>query len=354
MRGTLKVLLAADSRSFHTERLVGEMRRQGLAVRPVSMEHGQLHHYHLPRRGPIRQLHYRLAVGRMRHLIERWRPDVINAHYATGYGWLSALANRRHGIPMFLHLWGSDILIVPQKSPGHRCKARTALAAADYVLADSNYLLNEATRICTPASSSVIPWGIEKRFLKLHRSDYRLSKPLRIIVPRPHETVYNNRFILDSLREFIANGAVRLTIPSWGARQEQFKQAAAGLPESGITLYERIDRASFLRMMADHDVYLSAARFDSSPVSLIEAMALGLIPVAADIPGVQEWLNPQAGFLYPPDSTESLRSIINTLLSSGDDFEDMRQANLAKVKAEALFEDNVGRTIAIMKEVALK
>lgn len=352
LSGPLKVMVVADSRAFHIERLIPEMRRQGIAVRLASLERGRILHYHLPRRGPVRQLHYRLAVARLGDLIERWRPDVLNAHFATGYGWLAALANRRRHIPLVLHLWGSDILIVPNKTPAHRHKARVALAAADYVLADSHYLLNEAVQIHSPRDSSVIPWGVERRFLDLHRTDYKTRRPLKIIVPRPHEPVYNNSFVLDSLREFIVSGAVRLTIPSWGSTLEQFRQLAASLPEQAVVLYDRMDRPSCLEMMAGHDVYLSAARSDSSPVSLIEAMALGLVPVVADIPGVREWLTPGTGFTYRQDDPRSLRTLVQELLSSSDDFSGMRQSNLARVKAEALFEDNVSRTIAIMREVS--
>ncbi len=352
MSTALKVLLVADSRAFHIERLVVEMRRQGARVRPASLERGRVLHYHLPRHGPVRQFHYRLAATRLRRLIERWRPDVINAHFATGYGWLAAIANRRFDIPLVVHLWGSDILIVPAKSPLHRHKARLALAAAQYVLADSHYLLNEAVRIQTPQAASVIPWGIERRFLTLHRTDYTLSRPLRVIVPRPHEPVYNNLFILDSLRDFISRGDIGLTVPARGSLSKQFRQATSDLAEEGVSFYPRLDRSSFLRLMAQHDVYLSAARSDSSPVSLIEAMALGLVPVVADIPGVREWLSPQTGFGFQQGQAASLRAVLQRLLNAEDSWTRMRRSNLTRVKAEALFEDNVARTIAIMREVA--
>lgn len=344
--------MVADSRAFHIERLIPEMRRQGIAVRLASLERGSILHYHLPRRGPVRQLHYRLAVARLGDLIERWRPDVLNAHFATGYGWLAALANRRRHIPLVLHLWGSDILIVPNKTPAHRHKARVALAAADYVLADSHYLLSEATRIHPVRHGSVIPWGIEERFLGLRRSHKRLSTPLKIIVPRPHEPVYNNRFILESLRDHVSGGTVELTVPARGSRAQEFRQAAGDLIGRGVSIYECLDRPSFLKLVSEHDVYLSAARFDSSPVSLIEAMALGLIPMAADIPGVREWLTPGTGFAYGQDDTESLKMMIERLLGGDTHFQQMRHTNLAKVKAEALFEDNVASTIEIMKRVA--
>jgi glycosyltransferase involved in cell wall biosynthesis len=104
--------------------------------------------------------------------------------------------------------------------------------------------------------------------------------------------------------------------------------------------------------MAQHDICLSAARSDSSPVSVIEAMALGVIPIAADIPGVREWLTDQSGYLYPEDDSDALRAIIESLLDSQDDHTTMRKTNLEKVKSEAIFEQNISRQLAIMEDLA--
>jgi glycosyltransferase involved in cell wall biosynthesis len=84
---------------------------------------------------------------------------------------------------------------------------------------------------------------------------------------------------------------------------------------------------------------------------LIEAMALGLIPVAADIPGVREWLNEESGFLYRQDDEADLRDKMESLIGSGYPCERMRRRNLDRVKAEAVFEDNVAETVEIMQQL---
>jgi len=110
-------------------------------------------------------------------------------------------------------------------------------------------------------------------------------------------------------------------------------------------------REAFLEYISRHDIYLSSAISDSSPASMIEAMGLGLIPVAADIPGIKEWLTPETGFAYELYNSEQLKNIITCLLDSGDHFEKLRRDNLEKVKNEALFENNVARTIEIMRRL---
>jgi len=121
-----------------------------------------------------------------------------------------------------------------------------------------------------------------------------------------------------------------------------------------LKYYDPMSRGNFLSMMAEHDVYLSNARSDSSPASLIEAMGLGLIPVATDIPGVREWLSKASGFLYEPFVEEELRNVILHLLNSRDNLVEMRKRNLERVREEAVFEKNINDIVAVMSQLVEK
>jgi glycosyltransferase involved in cell wall biosynthesis len=351
--GKFKILLLAKSGSYHTERFVAELRRQGCRVLVASLERGNLHHFHLKNRGPHRLFYYFLAPLEVRRLIERFRPDVINPHYAAGYGFSAALANLGKRVPIVLNLWGGDILLAPRKSFIHKRKPVLALKAADCVIGDSEYLIEAARRLTPLASSRVIPWGIESRYLALHKSSYTFGNPLKVIVPRTQEKLYNNELIVQALATFVQDGAVSITFTNFGSRANRFRQYALGMcGGKGVHFYNRMPRERFLAFMAEHDIYLSASATDSSPASLIEAMALGLVPMAADIPGVREWLTPESGFLFRQHDAESLRGMISRLLSERDPHTQMRRNNLERVKREALFEKNVAEEIAIMKDLA--
>ncbi len=346
----MKVLVAADSRSFHTERLVAELTVQGCEVLTVSLESGEMEHTLLKRRAPISTLAYALSAGQLRKVIDRFKPDIINAHYAAGYGYLASRLKRPHP-PVMLHVWGSDILVVPHKSRFHRAKVLRGLHAAKVVVADSQYLADAVHKLRKNTPVEVIGWGVERGLFRHHRRDYALGSPLRIIVPRMHEEIYNNLFVVRSLRDQINDETVVITFPAFGSRYESFQRAANALVGDRIRYYERRPREEFIALMAKHDVYLSAALSDSSPVTLIEAMALGLIPVVGDIPGVNEWLTEGAGFRYSLDSEESLRRAVGELIASNDDFASMRKNNLEQVKARGIFEDNVRRQIELMQRI---
>ncbi len=345
-------MLLADAGSVHTERFLKELKRQGCHVLTASLESGSMRYVHLKRLGPVKSFHYLLAVPQVKSIIKRFRPEVINAHYACGYGFIAARASGEGDAPIVLNLWGSDVLIIPGQSSQGRMKTKMALESADWVIGDSEYLVEGARKIVTLKNQRVIPWGIECQFLKLHRNSYTLGDPLRIIVPRRHEEVYNNGFIVQALESLIKEGEVQLTFPDFGALAGDFKKQVARLPESGVNLYSLRGRGEFLSLMAEHDVYLSASRSDSSPSSLIEAMALGLIPVAANIPGVREWLTTGSGFTFEPGDMPGLRELVVKLRRDGDPLENMRRANYRRCEEKAIFEDNVAEQVELMTKVA--
>ncbi len=348
----LRVLVLADSRAYHTERYVEAMARQECEVHLASLERGEVKHVPLPRRGPIRSLHYSLAGLDVRRLVAELEPDVVNPHFASGYGFTAALGLVGTTPPIFLHLWGSDILVVPEKSRLHRLKTQRALARADAVTADSRHLFNAARRLYPSLRGEIIPWGFEREFLDLHKSSYALTVPLRLIVPRRHEPIYNNMFLLRALATLLNEGAIRLTVPNFGTLLEDFRRNAESMGVNDhIAYYDPLPRAEFLQLMAEHDCYLSSARSDSSPASLIEAMALGLVPITADIPGVREWMTAETGFVYEPYVGDSLRQVIRRLLTRADDLAPLRRHNLERVRQEAIFEDNIASMIAIMQSL---
>jgi len=347
----LKILLLADSRSFHTERFAGELRQQGCHVLVASVERGHMLHFHLREHGEVSTRHYLLSVPRARALLRRFQPDIIDAHFASGYGFLASLLGQRSNIPSLLHVLGSDVLIVPNLSFLRRKKVQRALQKANCVVADSKYLAQKTVSLASLKYVEVIGWGVEKKALVHHKKDYTLTKPLRIIVPRGHEPVYNNGFILDALAPLVNDKQVEITFPAHGSLLSEFRNHASTLSESGIHYYNKLPREEFVPFMAGFDVCLSAAISDSSPTILVEAMALGLIPVAADIPGVREWLNADSGYLFNLDDSSSLRSVIGNLAKGKDPHKVMRSRNLEKVRQHGIFEDNMSIHIELMRRL---
>jgi glycosyltransferase involved in cell wall biosynthesis len=346
----LRILLLGDSRAFHIERYVPELVRQNCEVKMVSVEDGDIEHVKLRRHGPIRQLHYTLAARQLNEIVDEYKPGVVDVQDAN-YGYMAALALKGSNIPVHLQILGSDILIAAQKTFLHRKKTVKALVRADAVTADSQYLLNEAQRLAPLKLTMVDPFGIEERNLRFHKSNYRLSRPLKIIVPRLQDTVYNNPFIVKALAPLLCEGTIELRFADFGPRAAEFRALLRELNYPNVHLYQKDTRDAFLKLMSEHDVFLSASLSDSSPVSLIEAMALGLIPVVADIPGVKEWAEQGRAFRFSKERPDELTSIIRDFAVNDNHYSEMRRSNLARVKEMALFENNVRARIEMMQKI---
>lgn len=348
----LRVLVLADVGSYHTERYAAELKRQGCETLVASLEEGRIDCYHLRRKGFVQAFWYVLAASEVKRLIRQFQPDIVNPHFVSGYGFTVALAQTRKMAPVVSHLWGSDVLLVPGKSVFHARKTAYAIRHADFLLADSQYVIDEAQKLAEIKAWRVIPWGIEREYLTYRRTDFTIGRPLRVIVPRPHEKVYDNFFVVQALAPMINAGLVEVTFPSSGSLAGHFRLSAKPLVGDSLRFYDPMDRPDFMKLVAQHDVYLSAAFSDSSPVSLIEAMALGLIPVAANIPGVREWLGQRNGYPYELFDAPGLQKVIGDIVQKRNNHAEMRERNLEHVKRRGIFEDNIAETIGLMRSLA--
>ena len=68
-----------------------------------------------------------------------------------------------------------------------------------------------------------------------------------------------------------------------------------------------IPRKALLQNIRRAHFFISAALSDSTPVSLLEAMALGAVPVVSDLPALAQWVTHGLnGLLFNPQDPEEL------------------------------------------------
>lgn len=349
----MRVLLLADGRSAHTIRFQNELAKQGVDLILASLERGETVDIRLKKKSVSNSLNYFFVNREIKDLVRRVTPDIVNPHFASGYGFSVALSGVWKKRPVALHCLGSDILLSPRKSFAHKRKVTYALSKVTHLFVDSRYLAGKVQELYPVKNIDIIPWGVEQEIADLYEkraNSFAREKPLRVFVPRPHNKVYNNIFIIKSLRHFIDRREIALTFPNWGDECDAFKRAAqAECPGSLIDYYDFIPREEYIRFIARFDIYLSASLSDSSPASLIEAMASGLFPVVADIPGVREWIDDESAILFDPRDGKALSDAIQRLLNSGMDFKRALASNHAKVRKDGLFSENIKKTIRIME-----
>ncbi|MCX6828257.1 MAG: glycosyltransferase [candidate division Zixibacteria bacterium] len=352
----MRVLLLADGRSVHTERFRQGLLAQGIRVVLASLESGTTVDIQLKRKTAINSLNYFLSSGEIAAIVKRTAPDLINPHFASGYGFAAARSKKSHGKPLLLHCLGSDILISPEKSFLHRKRVAFALSRADHLVVDSHFLADQVRKLHPAENISIIPWGVENDIIKLfekrvNRHNPR-QRPLRVLVPRPHNYVYNNSFIIRALAPFIIRGEISLTFPDWGSEIDSFRALVKReCPKGNVHYYSFMPHEKYTEFLAQFDYYLSASVSDSSPASLLEAMGAGLFPIVSDIPGVKEWVGPGNAILFNPNNPDSLKQGFERLINDQIDLDPILEENHLKIKESAIFAENIRSTIQIMERL---
>ena len=152
----MKLATLANASVVHTRRWVEHFRARGHDVRVFSLQPGwtepgagglgrafaaagaaggadsMIRLPALPLPGVLR---YPLSVPRLRRELERFRPDVVDAHFVPNYGLMGALSGFR---PLSVAAWGSDLLVTASAGALlQNARARFVLERAALVLCDA-------------------------------------------------------------------------------------------------------------------------------------------------------------------------------------------------------------------------
>jgi len=164
------------------------------------------------------------------------------------------------------------------------------------------------------------------------------DSPLRILyIGRLEESQKRVRCFPEILATLAASGIpFHWTIAGDGAEapwlHEHVKSPSA---TQTVSFLGKVQYADVPRVLADHDIYLLASGFEGLPLSLLEAMAGGVVPVVSDIPsGVGEVVDSDSGVLVNPDQIPAYAEAIIRLHHQRSEFHRLRRNVREKVERE--------------------
>ncbi len=254
---------------------------------------------------------YAVGMLRARSLVRRLRPDVVHAHYATSGGLAGLVCGFR---PTIVTAHGTD-LAGGYHSPARRALLRAVFKGADCVNPVSEELKNLALGLGVPRSKlRVLTPGVDMaRFAAGRRRPRAAGAPLRLICTRRLEALYDPGTIVEALVLLRERGVrFRMTFAGDGPERARLESrvGAAGLT-ARVRFLGEVTHDSLPGLLAEHDVYLSASRRDGTSLSLLEAMAAGLLPVVSSIPANAAWLaHGVGGLLHKPGDAKDLARLI--------------------------------------------
>lgn len=270
-----------------------------------------------------RLIRYLGALADVRDLARRLRPDLLHAHFLTGYGYLAPWIGVR---PWALTVWGTDILRNPDRSRADAWLSIRALRSADLVIGDSGDAVARAEMLgARPHSSVVVPWGVELDLFQ--RVEERRAAILdRWGLPRDAQVLLSARSLAEpfyrvadvvdaSLQIMAVRSRVHLVVAGEGRLAGDLKQAVAGhVAADRVRWVGQVDRPTLAGLMGVAEAYLSVPTHDATSVALLEAMAAGAPVIASDLPSNREWVGDGAGRIVPAGDSAALAHAILAVL----------------------------------------
>ena len=260
----------------------------------------------------------------LRLCLRRIKPDIILGCVATKYGFYSALSGFR---PFILIIWGSDVLIAPNRFFLFRFMVKLSLRKADAVIVDSNVQTAAVIRLgCDPAKIVEFPWFNPKSVRVRHsRAEVRKQLDWRdnpvVVCLRSHEPIYGVEYLIEAMPQIIKEvPSCRFLIIGAGSLSRKFMERVKELGlEQFVKFFGRVPHDSVASYLNAADVYVSASLSDGTSASLLEAIVSELPPVVTNIPGNTEWIKDSwSGFLVPVRDSRCLAEKIVLLLKDKD------------------------------------
>jgi len=322
----MRICFIGDPRSVHTRRWVGWFagRHEVSLIRTApDAADGDVPGPVLPEAGPVPGSRLLSSVAGVRRHLREFRPDVLHAHYINESGWFAGFAGWR---PYVVTAWGSDVYRAPQESWLARRLNPHVVRRADHVTCDSR---DQASVLASWGVASerlsVIGWGVDLGEFNAGVSGARLRA--RLEVPQDVPVVLSPRqWLPNSHVEAIVAAHARLPedvflvlkrIPRFeedGGRSVE-AAIAASPARARIRVIGEIEAGELPELYAVSDVVASLCETDGTPVSVLEAMALGKPIVAYRNASLAEWVEPPGGALVDDHAPETIARALAPLLT---------------------------------------
>lgn len=262
-----------------------------------------------------KQLHFglknpialRKTVRSLRSIIDDFSPSVIHVHQANVYGYVTALANKRK-IPQILTIWGSDVLLLPNKNFVFKHIVKKALRGAHSITADAAFIGKKVTSLIGEHNFTVANFGIDLPNITLD-----ISKKEKIVYSnRLHAPLYNIDAIIRGFIKFREQHPDwKLIIGGSGPLTEELKSIAAQLPDEAYSFIGFVDYETNMEYYQRASIFISIPSSDGTSISLLEAMACGTIPVLSNLPANKEWVDSgKNGIIVEKDLFSSLEAAL--------------------------------------------
>jgi glycosyltransferase involved in cell wall biosynthesis len=194
---------------------------------------------------------------------------------------------------------------------------RKAINALDMLIVDSPIVEEVARGFGLPSNQIFrAPFGIDIEHYPLREFKKPDPARLRLYTNRRWEYLYRPRILLEMALELSEAGkAFELYMANDGLFRIPLTKEFSRLFNDGFCIsLGTISQSDNIRELEKADIFISVAKSDGSSLSLLEAMAIGTLPLVTDNPANREWLEDEfTGYLFSGDTGIELATKIRSI-----------------------------------------
>lgn len=185
-------------------------------------------------------------------------------------------------------------------------------------VAPSHYLL-EAFKKEGYTNLTYIPNTIEiEKYSFLLRNNIQT----KLLWVRSFSEIYNPMLALYVVEGLLKNGHTNTELCMVGPDKDgsmETCKAYAKQKNLPVTFTGGLAKKEWLQLSKDYDIFINTTHVDNTPVSVIEAMALGLPVISTHVGGIPYLLtHDETGVLVPPNSVANFVTAIERVLQNSD------------------------------------
>lgn len=184
-------------------------------------------------------------------------------------------------------------------------------------VAPSNYLL-EAFKKEGYNNLNYIPNSIE---IKNYTFQLRKEIKVKLLWVRSFATLYNPMLAIEIVEKLLQNN-IEVELCMVGPEKDGSLLACKQIAiqkKMPITFTGLLSKNEWISISKEYDIFINTTNLDNTPISVIEAMALGLPVISTNVGGLPYLINDKkTGILVPPNDVDVFIKAITDLLNNPD------------------------------------
>jgi len=292
-------------------------------------------------------------------IIKKLQPDLIHCLRLPIEGWIGGLVGYH---PLVMSTWGNDMVYFAQKYSICRWLTEKAMSKASLYFPDSqrDKYIAEAYGFSPASLTFITPvtGGLKLEELPLYQKNFLIVKKAKEKLGISPDTnllisvrgfkyfyIYTETLVraIPKIIQAFPNTLFVLKGDLQSGGYFHLRKLAKALKiENYIRFIERLSTEELMDYLTASDLMVSSTLYDGCPISMLEGMAYGLIPVMSLHSPIQEWIKDgENGYLFDPRDPENLSQVIIKALKNKDSFEAMRKRNWDLLKERADYYKNM-------------